>query len=300
MKTLCTGSSGMIGSNVAKLLENRGEEVRYADLRNGIDLRESSTAEAVCEDIGRVFHLADYTAGIGFSSEHHGMMLTGSTLLSLTMLEAARKAGVKEYLLASSSCVYPSSEGHKKESELWYLTPETANEGYGFAKRIAEQQAIYYARDYGMRIVIARPANVYGPSYNWNNPHPHVIPSLILQMLSGQERIVIWGSGHQTRSFMHERDAARILVGLMERGESGQAYNLGGFEVPIHELAMALSRITGYKGHVEFDTERLEGPLRKAYDTVKLEALGLWPSTSIWNGLEETVEAARKALKGDR
>jgi GDP-L-fucose synthase len=302
MKTLVTGGLGLLGSNVVRILRERGADraLALADIKlsREHDLRDKYAALTVTEGIDRVFHIADHTVGIGYSSKHHGEMLTNSLLISLNLLEAARINGVKDYLYVSSSCVYPDSNVLVEESLGIASEPEHANEGYGWAKRVGELQALYYAREYGMRIVIVRPANLYGPSYDWSNPNPHVIPSLIAQMLSRKKEIAIWGSGEQTRTLMHERDAARIIIELMERGESGEAYNLGGQETQIKALAQMLSDHCGYTGKLNFDTSKPEGPRRKAYNTEKISRLvGGMTVASLSDGLRETVEAAAKALQ---
>jgi len=302
MKILVTGGLGLLGSNVVRLLrEQRGERhVAVADinLSREHDLRDQSACLAATEGVDRIFHIADHTVGIGYSSKHHGEMLTNSLLISLNLLEATKVNGVKDYLYVSSSCVYADADDPVEESLGTERNPEHANEGYGWAKRIGELQARYYAKEYGMRVIIARPANLYGPSYDWSNPNPHVIPSLIAQMLSGKKEITIWGSGEQTRTFMYERDAARILIELMEDGESGEAYNLGGQETEIKTAAQILSHHCGYRGKLNFDTSKPEGPRRKAYNTEKIGRLisGM-TVTNLSDGLKETVEAARRAFQ---
>ena len=291
-----------MGSNVVRMLRQRRDEVAVADLKlsRDHDLRDKCAALAVTEGVDRIFHIADHTVGIGYSSKHHGEMLANSLLISLNVLEAARVNGVKDYLYVSSSCVYPDWDAPVEETLGCEANPEHANEGYGWAKRIGELQARYYAREYGMRIIIARPANLYGPSYDWSNPNPHVIPSLIAQMLSAKKEIAIWGSGEQTRTFMHERDAARIIIELMEHGESGEAYNLGGEETRIKSLANILSGHCGYGGKLNFDTSKPEGPRRKAYSMEKIRRVVSGVTlTDFSTGLEETVEAAKRALQAE-
>lgn len=301
MNILVTGADGMIGRNVAELLDAHVDEpsVFLADKKRGADLRDFSCCDKATARMDRVFHLADHTVGIGYSSQHHGEMLTQSLRISLTMLDAACQNGVKDYLYVSSSCVYPDVRGasdlNEGMSEIGWA-PESANEGYGWAKRVGELQARYYAEDYDMRVVIARPANIFGPSYDWSNPHPHVIPSLIKQMLSGQDEITVWGGGAQTRTFMYERDAARMIIALMDKGESGEAYNLGGTEMKIATLAETLAAICQYKGKLKFDVTKTEGPRgprRKSYTTAKIERLGIRPQTPFVMGLNETVAAAK-------
>jgi GDP-L-fucose synthase len=301
MKILVAGSEGMIGSNVFGQISNRHNCKAYkADLKISCDLRKPEICDEVVDGMDSVFHLADRTVGIGYSSTHHGRMLTDSLLISLNLLEAARKAGVKDYLYVSSSCVYSDDLGHPvEEEEVNNLQPpEESNQGYGWAKRIAELQCRYYVNEYGMRIVIARPANIYGTSYDWSRPveDMHVIPALISKMLRGDKEIVVWGSGRHTRTFQYEADAARLMVELMDKGVSGEAYNLGGEEMSIRDLASHLKSFTGWEGNLVFDTSKPEGPKRKAQDTSKL--LSVTGTGRVTYGLGITVEAARKALYG--
>jgi GDP-L-fucose synthase len=301
MKVTVAGGKGMIGRNVAKLLE-LSHEVLIADLACSTDLRNPSQCFAVTFGADRVFHLADRTMGVGYSSTHHGEMMTNSLLVSLNLLESARHNHVQDYLYVSSSCVYPGGMNvAATEENADFGTPEAANEGYGWAKRIGEMQARYYAKEYGMRVIIARPANVFGPSYDWNNPEAHVIPSLIRKMLKQEPEIVVWGDGLQTRTFQHEKNTAMMLVALMNQGVSGEAYNLGGYEISIRDLVKLLADLCQYEGRIVYDATAVQGPSRKAQNTSKItDRIGFTPTrlgergVSFSDGLKETVEAARK------
>jgi GDP-L-fucose synthase len=293
----------MIGENVTRIVSENGTElVRIADFKGSdrFDLRELYHCARAIKGCARVFHLADQTAGIGYAEHHHGQMLTNSLLVSLNLLEAARKAGVKDYLYVSSSCVYADIYMNEAVPEHYansYI-PELANEGYGWAKRIAEKQCRYYYLEHDMRTVIVRPANIFGPSYDWSRPveNMHVIPALITKMLRGDKEIVVWGTGKQTRTFQYEADAARLMVELMDHGSAGEAYNLGGREISIRELVDHLRIGCVYGGRVLYDTGKPEGPQRKAQDTTKLAALGIQlPEINFRNQLLATIDAARRA-----
>lgn len=306
MRTLIAGGTGMIGSRVCQILSEKADptDLRVLDLKTRYDFRRQRDCEFAVKDCERVFHLADHTAGLGYARAHHGEMLTNSLLISLNLLEAARTSGVKGYLYVSSSCVYADHYMNEAVPEYYadsYI-PEQANEGYGWAKRVAEKQCRYYYLEHGIRTVIVRPANVYGPSYDWTRPveDMHVIPALITKMLRGDKEIVVWGSGKQRRTFQYEADAAELMVELMKKGSGGEAYNLGGVEMMIRDLVDQLAHECGYQGAVTYDTSKPEGPQRKAQDISKLcECLGC-------KGLEfrtpfgTTVEAARGALQSSR
>lgn len=305
MKILLAGDLGMIGTNVRKVLELSGAShdlLMYADLKSGgVDLRDPRWCQKAVDGCDRIFHLADRTSGIGYAKSHHGEMLTNSLLISLNLLESARKAGVTDYLYVSSSCVYADHYMNEAVPEYYadsYI-PEQANEGYGWAKRIAEKQCRYYYLEHGIRTIIVRPANIYGPSYDWSRPleDMHVIPALITKMLRGDKEIVVWGSGKQRRTFQYEADAAQLMVNLMDKGAAGEAYNLGGVEMTIRDLVTELAHATKYQGAVVYDTSKPEGPQRKAQDTSKLfNLVGITP-TDIETSLHFTVAGAREALR---
>src|SRR5271163_4342883 len=103
-------------------------------------------------------------------------MFRDNVLISSNMLEAARQAGVERFLVVSSACVYtrhctiptPESEGF----EGW---PEDTNEGYGWAKRMAEFEAMAVHKEFGLRVAIARPYNCYGPRDHFDPKVSHVV-----------------------------------------------------------------------------------------------------------------------------
>lgn len=289
----------MIGINVLRILSAKATATKIADLKIGLDLRQPKLCDLAVMDCDRVFHLADNTSGLGYAKNHHGEMLTNSLLISLNLLEAARQADVKNYLYVSSSCVYADHYQNEPVPEYYadQYIPEQANEGYGWAKRIAEKQCRYFYLEHDLRTVIVRPANIYGPSYDWSRPveDMHVIPALATKMLRGDPEIVVWGTGKQKRTFMYEADAATLIVELMEKGAAGEAYNLGGTELSIREIVNELARLSEYRGVVTYDVTKPQGPDRKAQDTGKIERC-LGHALPMTNGFEATVEAARRAL----
>jgi nucleoside-diphosphate-sugar epimerase len=305
MMALVTGGMGMIGSSVARRLAEVGRAVRTADIRNPTsadDLRSVENCRKVMRGCTSVFHLADYVAGVGHSSTHHAEMFATSLNLSSNIIESAvREESVSELLLASSSCVYPDHlDFPAGENAGFEGEPESANRGYGWAKRVMELQARYYAELFPKtRIVIARPANVYGPSYDWTRADAqlHVIPALIRKMLHSDDPLTVWGDGEQVRTFQYERDTARRIVDLSRDGKSGEPYNLGGWPVKIRTVVDMLAHACCYRGRIVY-TSGPVGPRDKRQDTAKLlELLGdrLSPEIGLQDGLAETVAAARNA-----
>lgn len=313
-KVLVTGGCGLIGSYLVEHLLASGARVRVADsLLSGsldnlrscagqfeflqLDLQDRAACRQAVRGTDTVFDLAARTVGIGYSSRHHGEMLYDSLMISLNMLEAARREGVERFLVTSSSCVYPDgSPVPTPEGAAERNIPEAPNAGYGWAKRIAELQGGYYAQEYGLKVAIVRLVNAYGPRYHWDHEEPHVIPALIRRLLAREDPLLIWGSGRQTRSFIHGSDVARLMKLMMERAANAVPVNIGWEEeTTIADLVAELTAIAGYEGRIVFDTSKPEGPARKGLDLTLQQSLvpDFRPRISLREGLRESFAAAR-------
>lgn len=305
---LVAGGAGFIGSYLVELLLADGARVSIADdfsrgrMENlmpviddirvdKVDLRDPSAARQACKGHEVVMNLAAPVAGVEFSRTHHGLMLTETVLLAANVLEAARQAGVERYLYCSSSCVYPDDAlVPTPEYDADRDGPEEANAGYGWGKRIGEQQARYYEQEYGIEIAIGRPFNSFGPrEYPERIEQAHVIPAITSRLLSGENPLVVWGSGNQTRSFIHARDTALGLKALTEHGIGAGPVNVGhDEETSMRELVELLLDLTGEERRVVFDTTKPEGARRKSAEVTRLRELtGFMPSTPLREGLEE-------------
>jgi len=313
-KVIVTGGAGLIGSYLVEHLVRDGAQVRVADnLETGslnnlsscirsidflkLDLRELPACRRSVEGMDTVFDLAARTVGIGYSCQHHGEMFYDSMSISMNTLEAARQSGVEHYLFTSSSCVYPDgSDVPTSEDAAECNLPESANSGYGWAKRMTELLARFYAQEYGMNVAIVRLVNAYGPRYHWDQEEPHVIPALIQRLLRGQDPLRIWGSGRQTRSFIHASDVAMLMKLVLERATDSRPINIGwNEETTIAELVAELSAVAGFDGTITYDTTKPEGPARKGLNLARQQNLipDFRPQFSLREGLRQTFEAAR-------
>lgn len=320
-KVLVAGGVGFIGSYLVELLLDEGAEVTVADnLSRGrmenlsavldqisfhrVDLRFLHRCKELCSGQDVVMNLAAPAFGIEYSMTHHGEMLTDVTTIGFNLLEAARQQGVRRFLVVSSSCVYPDDAGvPTKEEEGTRGLPETVNIGYGWGKRMVELQGQYYAREYDMEVAIARPFNAYGPREPFELEKAHVIPALIQKVLSGDDPVIVWGSGNQTRSFVHAKDFALGLKLITEYYATADPVNLGhDRETTIRELIERILKITGKKVKLVFDTTKPEGAIRKSADVTKLREVihGFTPQITLDEGLGEMIEYFRDTFFTDK
>jgi len=281
-----TGGAGFVGSHLVEILVRQGAIVRVVDnlergrpenlhaVRDVIefqqrDLRDLYQAQEAVAGTDIVMNMAARVTGIQYNREHHGEMFTANTLIATNTLEAARQEGVGRYLCVSTACIYPHDAiVPTPESEGDRGSPEPTNEGYGWAKRMSEKQAQYYAHEYGMEIAIVRPFNAYGPRDYYDDKTSHVIPALVKKVLGGDNPVHVWGSGNQTRAFVHDQ------------------------ETSIRELVEKICEMTGRSPEIHYDSSLPEGYPRRAADTTKLRAVtgGFVPKISLEEGLAQMIE----------
>src|SRR3989338_5035374 len=263
-KVLVTGGTGFIGSYLSELLVEAGAEVTIVDnLSRGsldriasvareikflnLDLYEATHCLKACEKQDIVMNLAAKVTGIEYNRSHMADMFESNMKLQMNVMQASWQAGVKRFLQVSTACICPhDAVVPTPESKGERGSPEPTNEGYGWAKRIGEQLAKYYTKEKGMEAVVARPFNAYGPRDHFNEGTSHVIPALIKRVLDGNDPVVIWGSGNQSRAFVHAKDIARGMMLLVEKAPAGQPVNIGhDRETTIKDLFYLICKVLG-------------------------------------------------------
>jgi GDP-L-fucose synthase len=311
-RVLVTGGAGFTGSHLVELLLKTGKGVKVTvadDFSSGskenlrgvfgrirflkADLRLPKACSAACRGQEVVLHLAARIGGVGYNVAHPATMFRENILLSTHVLEAARKAGVERFLMTSSACVYPRfCKVPTPETEGFRDWPEPTNEGYGWAKRMDEFQAMAAHKEFGLKVAIARPYNTYGPRDDFDPETSHVIPALIRRVFSGEDPLRVWGNGRQSRSFLYVEDAARGLLETAERYAECDPVNLGTREeVTIAELVSLIVGLSGARPKIEFDPSKPTGQPRRNCDTRKaLRKAGFKARVGLREGLRRTIE----------
>lgn len=309
-RVLVTGGLGFIGSHLTMKLLASGCRVSILDNASNPsslktnhapkeveiisgECKDPTAAKLACEGKDVVMHLAAKVAGVSYNQAHKGSMLSENLLIQTTMMDAAQKAGVERFLAVSSAVVYPADcTIPTPESEGFDGEPDVANAGYGWAKRVNELLARYYHEEFGMKIAVVRPYNCYGPGDHFFPTPTHVIPSLIKRVVDGEDPVIVWGSGRQTRAFLYVED---LVVGMMlaiEKYAVADPVNLGSDEeVTMKQLIETILRVSGKSPRVEYDTSKPDGSPRRNSDNSKAkETIGFTAQISLEEGLKKTIE----------
>lgn len=317
---LVTGGNGFIGSFVVEQLLRAGARVRSTASSEATQYRFLSAVSQdieVCvgdlshEAIARqavkgqdvVLHLAAHVGGIAYNRSHPATLFQKNMTPFLSVIEAARHAGVEKFLVTSSACVYPREVSiPTPESEGFLEQPETTNAGYGWSKRMQEYLAQAYREEFSLPVVTARPYNAYGPRDDFDPKTSHVIAALIHKIEEAhrlkQSHIVVWGDGSASRSFLYVEDFARGLLTVAEKATGPDAYNIGApEEVTMGELAQLLIKLSGYSLEIQYDTSKPNGQPRRSCDSSRAEQeLGFKTQFSLKTGLTNTFKYYREFL----
>lgn len=308
-KVLVAGAGGFIGGHLTGELKKRGYIVRAVDkkpLNQWYQITED--AENLVLDLNirencykavngntEVFNLAADMGGMGFIETHKADCML-SVLINTHLLLAAKDCGAERFFYASSACVYngdkqtdPDNPG-LKESDAY---PALAEDGYGWEKLFSERMCRHFREDYGIKTRVARFHNVYGPYGTYDGGREKapaaICRKVIGKELTGNEEIVIWGDGHQTRSFMYIDDCIRGILAIMY-SDIEEPLNLGSSEmVSVNQLVDIIEGIAGYRMIRKYDLTAPKGVRgRNSDNTLIRQYLGWEPSITLKEGLSKT------------
>jgi UDP-glucose 4-epimerase len=308
MRMLITGGAGFIGSNLAKLaLANDVEVTILDDLSTGyrknivgldVAFLEGSIldVDAVRKSlvgVDSVIHLAalgSVPRSIQDPMATHAANATGT----LTVLDEARQAGVRQFVVSSSSSVYGMNPALPKREREW-VRPMSP---YAVSKLATEQYVLAYQQSFGMDTLAFRFFNVYGPGQTAGHAYAAVIPVFIDALLDGRP-LPVNGDGLHSRDFTYVGTVCRILLDAVTRRVSNpEPVNLAfGTNTTLNELVQTIGQVTGRVVAVEHRDARPGDVKHSQADNTVLRSLfpGVYP-VPLEQGIAETVawfEASR-------
>jgi dTDP-glucose 4,6-dehydratase len=300
-RILVTGGAGFIGSHLVDLLLERPDrevvvldKLTYAGTRANLDrheadprftfvrgdVAEAGTVAPLVEGVDRVVHAAAESF-VDRSIEDSRAFVLSNVLGTQVVLEACRETQTP-LVFVSTDEVYGSNEGEPfREPD-----PMRPRNPYAASKAGADLLVHSYVVTYGLRASTVRGTNTYGP-----RQHPEkAIPTFAMAALQGRP-LPVYGDGSNRREWLFVRDFAVAIATVMDRGEPGGAYNIGGgTEMTNLELARRICDELGAdRSLVTFVPDRPGHDLAYGLDWSRLGALGWSPRTPFAGGLATTL-----------
>ena len=306
MRLLIAGGAGFIGSSYVRrrLRAHPDDSVRvldkltYAGRRENLHGLPGDQVELVEGDIADLDRVGSAVDGcdaiVNFAAESHvdrsiespGEFIETDVFGAFVLLEAARSAGIR-HLQVSTDEVYGSIEAGSFTEE----SPIQPSSPYSASKAGGDLIVGAYHHTYGSDALIVRGSNNYGP-----RQHPEkLIPLCVLNALNG-DPLPVYGNGMQVRNWIFVDDMCTGIDMVLERGEAGTVYNLGGpEELPNIEVVKKILELAGRdESLIEYVTDRLGHDRRYSLSSERARALGWEPQVLFDEGLRRTVEWYRQ------
>lgn len=258
VKVVVTGGAGFIGANLCGALAARGEVdevVALDDLSTGLsanldgvaaklvigDILDGPLVREVVDGAASIVHLAarpSVPRSLADPEASHRVNASGT----VTVLEAARSAGVGQVVVASSSSVYGANPALPKREDQATLPVSP----YAASKLATESYALAWQRSFGLDVLAFRFFNVFGPLQTAGHAYAAVVPAFVSAALEGRP-VPVHGDGTQTRDFTFVGTVASVLAATVTRriSHDGPVNLAFGSRVSLIELIVELEQVLG-------------------------------------------------------
>lgn len=304
-RVLLTGSSGMVGLAVCRLLQKYPKLNLLTPSRSEMDLCNQKQVDKYFEQYRPeyVLMIGAKVGGIIANKADPVGFLIENTRMQLNLFAASHQYGTRKNLFLGSSCIYPRDCPQPMKEEYLLTGPlESTNEAYALAKIMGLKLAKYYYEQYGMLTVCPMPCNIYGTNDHFDLERSHVLSALVRRFVDATDAnnpsVTLWGSGIAKREFIHVDDVASALLFLMETCDSPNIINLGtGTDISIRELALLIAREVSYQGEIYWDVTKPDGMPRKCLDVSRISMMGFKPRISLEEGITRAIAEYRQLKK---
>jgi len=296
MKILITGGSGFIGSHLVEHYQDKAEVVVLDNLRTGHrrnleglkcefvegSILDRALLDRVMPEVDYVFHLvALVSVPESVSLPQEAVQLNVNGLL--TVLESAKRHGVKKLCFASSAAVYGENPAQPK---IETMVPDPRSP-YAITKLDGESYCDMYAREGWLATASLRFFNVFGPRQDPQSAYAAAVP-IFLDRARRNEPITIFGDGGQTRDFIFVKDIAGALAFAAENSAITGVFNVGyGSAITILELAKEILRLADSHSEITFEPTRPGDIRHSTANPAKLLAAGWVPQYDVPSGLRQ-------------
>jgi UDP-glucose 4-epimerase len=290
-RVLVTGSAGFLGRNLTAALVAAGHAVTLVD-RAGRDAPLGTQALALTDQaalfellcaqrIEVVVHLAcgllPSSGEEAFAREQHDVIAP-----SFALMDRCAEAGIRFVLMSSGGTVYGDTDVQRVREEQ-PLAPKNL---YGFSKLVLEQYALLCHRRLGLRYLILRPSNLYGPHQRLGGAQG--IVAVAMGRVIGGEPLEVWGDGSAVRDYLDVRDWSAAVVALIAAGVAQRTLNVGsGIGHSINDVLALVRATTGHDLPVQYRPARGLDVRAVVLDTQALAACIPWAPRPLAAGIHD-------------
>ena len=296
-KILLVGSSGFLGKNVFKKINN-DNEVHVIKGKNDCDVSNIDEFRSYVNnlDFEYVINCAAFVGGIAYGYKYPAEMLSINSKIANNIYEISKEKSVKMLINPIPNCVYPGHLDTYKEENLWEGPPHESVFNYALAKRMSIALGSSYHSQHNLSSCSVIMSNMYGPNDHFEEKRSHAMGALINKIytakLNNEKTVDVWGSGKQIREWLYVEDGADALIGCMDLSGGNYLFNIGvGKGISIIDLANLIKKHVGWDGNFNLDTTKPEGVLEKKVDGSMGKDIINWnPKFSLDEGVKKTVE----------
>lgn len=311
MNILVTGGAGFIGANfVYYELKNHPEDrivcldkLTYAGNLQTLDeaLKQDNfrfvkgdIADREC--VFKLFEEEKFDIVVNFAAESHvdrsvedpGIFLKTNIIGTQTLMDAARKFGVRRYHQVSTDEVYGDLPLDRPDLFFTEETPIHTSSPYSASKASADLLVMAYARTFGLPVSITRCSNNYGPYH-----FPEKLIPLMISRALADESLPVYGKGENVRDWLYVEDHCSAIDLVIRKGKDGEIYNIGGHNERTNlQVVKTILKILGKdESLITYVTDRPGHDMRYAIDPTKIHnELGWLPETTFDEGIKKTVQ----------
>lgn len=312
-KAIVCGGGGFIGHHLCRRLRDEGKYVIGLDTKNPefctpdsfcneFHLHDCSQgiAKFVADGVDEVYQLAADMGGAGyiFTGENDADVMSHSAMINIAVLNSC-VGKIGKIFYSSSACIYPEfnqmdpDNPNCKEDSAYPAQPDSE---YGWEKLFSERLYLAFNRNYKLPVAIGRFHNVYGTECTYNNGKEKVVLATCRKVLESTDKIQVWGSGNQTRSFLYIDDCLDGIQAVMQ-SEHVRPFNIGSEEkISINNLVKKVMKMSGK----DLTIENIPGPLgvngRNSDNTLVTSMTGWQPRYTLDSGIALTLEWLKKEM----
>ena len=295
MKVLVTGSNGLLGQSLRKVLGNGHvyHTRKDVDLTNYEETFKFFEDKILNEGVNTVIHTAAKVGGVNANMNNNESFFKDNYVINSNVIKVCSILKIENFVNILSTCIFPH------ENITYPLTseqidngvPHPSNYGYSYAKRLSGYETQIFRNVLNKNWYSVVPTNLYGPYDNFNLEDSHLIPGMIHRAYlakKNNEKFVIWGDGSPLRQFVYSEDMARLIVWSLDNWNSEKhCMMIDETEVSVMDVARIISKKFGFnENDLIFDETKPKGQFRKpAASDIKDFKFKL-----IGDGINETID----------